>query len=74
MEAELKQVGGDHYQMSPLQPWDIIKAWNLDYWRGNVIKYILRAPYKNGKQDIEKAIHYLEYVLQNYDEVIDDVR
>jgi hypothetical protein len=74
MEAELKQVGGDHYQMSALQPWDIIKAWELDYWRGNVIKYVLRAPYKNGKQDIEKAIHYLEYILQHYDEVIDDVR
>lgn len=68
-----KQVGGDHYKKA-MQPWNIISAWKLDYWRGNVIKYVLRAPYKNGREDIEKAIHYLEYVLENYDEVINDVR
>lgn len=69
MDLMDKQVGGTHYK-NALQPWDIIQAWDLDYWRGNVIKYVLRAPYKNGREDIEKAIHYLEYVLKNYDEVV----
>jgi hypothetical protein len=55
--------------MSPMQPWDIIQAWELDFWRGNVVKYILRAPYKNGKEDFEKAKHYLEYLIENYDEL-----
>ena len=45
-----KQVGGTHYKKE-MQPWDIISAWKLDYWRGNVIKYVLRAPYKNGRED-----------------------
>lgn len=60
-----KQVGGSHYQKK-IQPWDIIAEWNLDYWRGNVIKYVLRAPEKNGVEDIKKAIHYLEYIVENY--------
>jgi hypothetical protein len=73
MEVMNKQVGGTHYKKA-IQPWDIINAWKLDYWRGNCVKYVLRAPYKNGREDIEKAIHYLEYLLENWDEVIDDVR
>lgn len=64
-----KQVGGTHYQKK-IQPWDIIADWNLDYWRGNVIKYVLRAPEKNGVEDIQKAIHYLEYIVDNYIKVV----
>lgn len=55
--------------MSPMQPWDIIKAWNLNFWQGNVIKYVLRAPYKGRKEDFEKAKHYLDYLIENYDEL-----
>ena len=64
-ESMSKQIGGTHYQKK-IQPWDIIREWNLDYWRGNVIKYVLRAPEKNGVEDIKKAIHYLEYVVEHY--------
>lgn len=66
-----KQVGGSHYKDKGvlMQPWAIILAWGLGFWRANVLKYLLRAPQKNGKQDIEKAIHYLEYVRENYDEL-----
>jgi len=62
------QVGGDHYQKS-IQPWDIFLAWGLDPWAANVVKYILRFPHKNGKEDLEKAKHYVEYLIDNYDEV-----
>lgn len=66
-----KQVGGAHYKTQGvlMQPWAIILAWGLGFHRGNVLKYLLRAPQKNGKEDIKKAIHYLEYVLENYDEL-----
>jgi hypothetical protein len=74
MDVRDKQVGGGHYKGHSMQPWDIIKDWGLDYWRGNVIKYVLRAPYKNGKEDIEKAIHYLEYLRDHCDEVFYDLR
>jgi hypothetical protein len=61
------QIGGGHYRISPLQPWDIIEAWRLNFWQGNIIKYVLRAPYKNGREDFEKARHYLDYLIENYD-------
>ena len=64
--AQATQVGGSHY-LKAIQPWDIIRAWGLGYHRGNIIKYVLRAPGKNGKEDLEKAKHHLEYALANYD-------
>lgn len=68
METRDKQVGGTHYKKA-IQPWDIIHVWGLGYWRGNILKYVLRAPYKNGKEDLEKARHYLDYLIDNYEEL-----
>ena len=67
-----RQVAGSHYRVSPLQPWDIIVSWNLGFFRGNVLKYLLRAPHKNGKEDLEKARHYLDYIIENYDRLADE--
>ena len=58
-----RQVGGNHYKRAH-QPWEIIEEWNLNYWAGNVLKYLLRYPYKNGVEDLEKAKHYLEYLIK----------
>ena len=66
--AQAKQVGGSHY-LKAIQPWDIIRAWGLGFHRGNIIKYVLRAPGKNGKEDLEKAKHYLDYLIANYDDL-----
>lgn len=65
--ANERQVAGGHYRLSAIQPWDIVAAWELNFWQGNVIKYILRAPYKNGKEDFEKARHYIDYLIENYE-------
>jgi len=61
----MKQVGGEHYIM-PIQPIEFIVKNNLPYREANVIKYVCRHKNKNGKQDIEKAIHYLEMILEEY--------
>lgn len=58
-----RQVGGDHYKRAH-QPWEIIEEWNLNYWAGNVLKYLLRYPHKNGVEDLKKAQHYLEYLIK----------
>jgi len=63
-----KQVGGEHY-FNAIQPWDIIRAWDLNYWEGNIIKYVLRHKGKNKEEDLAKAIHYLEYIIEKYDEL-----
>ena len=64
-----KQVGGTHYKGATFQPWDIFMQYGLDPWSANVVKYILRFPKKAGKQDLEKAKHYIEFLLANYEEV-----
>ena len=63
-----RQVGGTHYKRG-VQPWTIAMDWGLDPWSHNVVKYILRFPYKNGKEDLEKIQHYLDFLIENYDEV-----
>lgn len=71
MESRTMQVGGDHYRQSEIQPWDVFLDWQLDPWLCNVIKYVQRHKLKNGKQDLEKARHYLNHVIDNYEIIVD---
>jgi len=70
-DALARQVGGNHYKVAAIQPWDVMAAYGLDPWSANVLKYLLRFPYKAGRQDLEKAQHYIEYLITHYDEVND---
>ena len=70
-ESLSRQVGGNHYKVATIQPWDVMAAYGLDPWSANVLKYLLRFPYKAGRQDLEKAQHYIEYLITHYDEVND---
>lgn len=61
-----EQQGGEHYEKMPLQPFDVIDLFNLDFYAGNCVKYILRAGRKSGvsaESDIKKALHYLQCVM-----------
>lgn len=58
-----KQVGGDHYKKYPIQPLEFIMKNNLGFCEGNVIKYVLRHKNKNGVEDLEKAKHYIEMLI-----------
>lgn len=66
--ATERQVAGDHYKRA-IQPWDIISEWELNFWAGNALKYLLRYPHKGRKEDLEKARHYLDYLIENYEEL-----
>lgn len=57
------QIGGNHYKSKAIQPIEYIHANNIGYFEGNVIKYVTRWKDKNGIQDLEKAIHYLELLI-----------
>ena len=57
-----RQPGGCHYKDMAIQPVEFITANNIPYREANVIKYACRHQNKNGLQDIEKAIHYLEMI------------
>lgn len=62
--ALMKQVGGSHYKDKAIQPIEYIHANNLGFCAGNIIKYVTRYKDKNGVQDLEKAKHYLEMLIE----------
>ena len=59
------QIGGEHYTTQEIQPIDYIMANELDFCEGNVIKYVTRWRYKNGVQDLKKARHYLDFLINH---------
>ena len=67
--AHSKQIAGDHYKRMDIQPWDVIdfgpKEQALGFYRYNALKYVMRAGEKGDfKEDIAKAHHYLEKLLE----------
>ena len=63
-----KQVDGNHYAKMKIQPAEFINENKLLFAEGNAIKYICRHKQKGKRKDIEKAIHYLEMILErDYD-------
>lgn len=66
MSALDKQEGGSHYKDFPIQPIEFIMANDIPFCEGNVIKYVVRHGSKNGLEDLYKAKHYLELLIENY--------
>ena len=64
MKPSQRQEGGEHYNL-PIQPVEFIMKNSIPYTEGNVIKYVCRHRLKNGAEDILKAIHYLELLLEH---------
>ena len=58
------QVGGDHYKTQGIQTWDYITANKLDYFQGNIVKYVSRWKDKGGVEDLKKARHYLDKYIE----------
>lgn len=64
MSANDIQVAGDHYKRQTIQPWDYIAANGLGYFEGNVVKYVTRWRDKAGVDDLRKARHYLDKLIE----------
>lgn len=58
------QEGGSHYKKMAIQPIDFIYFNDIPFIEGNIIKYILRHRKKNGLEDLKKAKHYLEILIE----------
>lgn len=57
-------TGPGHYKDKAIQPWDFVVSNNLGYLEGNVVKYITRWQQKNGIEDLRKAKHYIEKLIE----------
>ena len=65
MNADERQVSGNHYKDMPIQPWAIMESVMtneefIGFLKGNIIKYSLRAGRKDGSDDAGKALHYMQ--------------
>ena len=59
-----RQVNGSHYKSMAIQPSEFIFRNELNWYEANAVKYICRHKRKGGRVDVEKAIHYLELLLE----------
>ena len=69
MSVWKKQIGGNHYKKYKLQPSQFVTENKLLYPEGGVIKYVIRHQDKGGKQDLEKAKHMIDMIIErDYEE------
>ena len=64
MSANDIQIQGDHYKRHKFETWDVIHDWGLGYFDGNAVKYLSRWRNKGGVQDLHKAKHYIEKLIE----------
>ena len=64
MSVWKKQIGGNHYRKYKLQPSRFVTENKLLYPEGCVIKYVVRHQDKGGKQDLEKAKHMIDMIIE----------
>ena len=58
------QVGGSHYNRYAIQPTEFIHKNEIPFIEGNIIKYIIRHRHKNGLEDLKKARHYIDLLIE----------
>lgn len=54
-----------HYA-GTLEPWEVIIAWGLNFFSGNVVKYIRRYQQKGGVEDLRKARDYIDELIRQH--------
>lgn len=64
MKTLKTQVGGTHYSKMAIQPVEFIHKNNIGFIEGSVIKYVTRWREKNGVEDLRKAKHFLEILIE----------
>ena len=70
MSANEHQVGGLHYQTATgVQHWDMVIAEDLNYFEGQITKYVMRCRKKNGLQDLQKAQHFIEKYIECWEKI-----
>lgn len=62
--ANERQVGGTHYKAA-IQHWDLVLANDIPYMEAQILLYVMRWRKKNGIQDLEKARHYLDKLIEH---------
>lgn len=64
-KASEVQVAGNHYRDFAVQPAEFIHKNGIGFLAGNIIKYVCRYSKKNGKEDLLKARHYIDLLIEH---------
>ncbi len=64
MKPTDRQEGGTHYKKFSIQPIEFIHKNNIPFIEANVIKYVMRHKEKNGLEDLKKAKHYIDLLIE----------
>jgi hypothetical protein len=64
MTANEHQVGNTHYKGFPIEHWDFVLMHKMPYMEAQIFKYVLRWKEKNGLEDLRKAKHFLEKLIE----------
>lgn len=64
MSAFEAQVGGSHYKDMAIQPVEFIHKNGIGYMEGNAIAYLCRWRSKNGLEDLKKARHFIDLLIE----------
>ena len=63
-KADAVQHGGTHYKNFQYETWNVIADWGLGYFDGNAVKYLSRWRHKGGVEDLRKARHYIDKLIE----------
>jgi hypothetical protein len=64
MSALKEQIGGGHYKSMGIQPAEFVHANNIPYLEGSIIYYVARWRDKNGLEDLKKARHTIDLLIE----------
>lgn len=64
MESNWRTPRGTHYDTGGVTPIDLIRDMKLDFFEGNVVKYVARWRHKDGLTDLLKAQDYLRMLIE----------
>lgn len=63
-KASASQVGGSHWTKLKIQPFEYTMSNSLDPLQHSIIKYVTRFRDKNGVEDLEKAKHCIDLLIE----------
>lgn len=69
VQVDSIQIGGDHYKKLAIHPWSAMESWMnreqfMGFLRGNAIKYLARCEIEGEVEDLKKARHYLDKLIE----------
>ena len=64
IDANARQVGGDHYKKQAMETWDLWLEAGLGVWSGNIARYVARRRPATRIEDLRKALHYAEKIRE----------